>query len=92
MWSEDGGKTWTQLNAGIGNVLRNFHDSITTVEIDDNEFYLGTTQNEIFKWNHKEMKWEQLGSLSRPVQSLAVLDGVLYAGTGAGVYRIQIEK
>ena len=56
MRSEDGGNTWTQLNAVIGNVLRNFPDSITTVEIDDNEFYLGTTQNEIFKWNHKKME------------------------------------
>ncbi|MDE0636318.1 MAG: hypothetical protein OXI43_10775 [Candidatus Poribacteria bacterium] len=98
MRSEDGGNTWTQLNAGLEKVLSNLHELINpheliaTVEIDDTGFYIGTSQNEIFKWNHKDERWEQLGSLSRPVQSLAVLNGVLYAGTGAGVFRIQIEK
>ena len=84
--SIDDGNSWTQLNAGIEDM------SIVTVEIDGNEFYLSTTQNEIYKWSHKAEKWEQLGSLSRSVQSLAVLNGVLYAGTEAGVHRIQIEK
>lgn len=84
--SIDDGNSWTQLNAGIEDM------SIVTVEIDGNEFYLSTTQNEIYKWSHKDEKWEQLGSLSRSVQSLAVLNGVLYAGTEAGVHRIQIEK
>ncbi|MDE0484680.1 MAG: sigma-70 family RNA polymerase sigma factor [Candidatus Poribacteria bacterium] len=84
--SIDGGNSWTQLNAGIEDM------SIATVEIDGNEFYLSTSQNKIYKWSHKDERWVQLGSLSRSVQSLAVLDGFLYAGTQAGVHRIQIEK
>ncbi|MDE0085702.1 MAG: hypothetical protein OXU23_08340, partial [Candidatus Poribacteria bacterium] len=84
--SLDGGNSWTQLNDGIE------HVSIETVEIDGTDFYIGTTQHGVYKWLHKDEKWEQLGSLSLPVQSLAVLDGFLYAGTQAGVHRIQIEK
>ena len=84
--SLDGGNTWTQLDSGIE------HVSIYTVEIDDTDFYIGTTQHGVYKWNHKDEKWEQLGSLHLPVLSLAVLDGFLYAGTSAGVYRIKIEK
>lgn len=84
--SVDGGNSWIELNDGIE------HVSIETVEIDGTEFYIGTTQHGVFKWHHKDERWEQLGSLSRPVLSLAVLDGFLYAGTAAGVHRIQIEK
>ena len=82
--SVDDGNSWTKLNDGIE------HEQISTVEIDGTDFYIGTTQNEIYKWNHKDEIWVKLGSLSLPVQSLAVKDGFLYAGTGAGVHRIQI--
>ena len=75
--SLDGGNSWTQLNDGIE------HVSIETVEIDGTDFYIGTTQHGVFKWLHKDEKWEQLGSLNLPVQSLAVLDGFLYAGTAS---------
>ena len=84
--SLDGGNSWTQLDDGIE------HVSIGTVESSGTDFYIGTTQHGVFKWLHKDEKWEQLGSLSLPAQSLAVLDGFLYAGTQAGVHRIQIEK
>lgn len=84
--SVDGGNSWTQLNVGIE------HVSIETVEIDVTDFYIGTTQHGVFKWLHKDETWEQLGLLNRPVQSLVVLDGYLYAGTAAGVHRVQIEK
>ncbi len=83
--SVDGGNSWTQLNDGIE------HVSIETVEIDGTDFYIGTTQHGVYKWLHKDERWERLGSLSNPVQSLAVLGSFLYAGT-AGVHRIQIEK
>ncbi len=86
MRSLDDGNSWTQLNDGIE------HVSIETVESGGTDFYIGTTQHGVFKWLHKDEKWEQLGSLSLPVQSLAVLDGFLYAGTQAGVHRIQIKK
>ena len=84
--SVDGGNSWTQLKDGIEQV------SIETVEIDGTDFYVGTALHGVFKWFHEDEKWEQLGSLTRPVQSLAVLNGYLYAGTEAGVHRIQIEK
>ncbi len=83
--SVDGGNSWTQLNDGIE------HVSIETVEINGHDFYIGTTQHGVYKWLHKDERWERLGSLSNPVQSLAVLGSFLYAGT-AGVHRIQIEK
>ena len=84
--SVDGGNSWIRLNDGIE------HVSIETVEIDGTEFYIGTTQHGVYKWLHKDERWKQLGSLNRLVQSLAVLDSFLYAGTAAGVHRIQIEK
>ena len=89
--SVDGGDSWTPLNDGIEH-LGILHRSIETVEIDGTDFYIGTTQHGVFKWLHKDEKWEQLGLLSLPIQSLAVLDGFLYAGTQAGVHRIQIEQ
>lgn len=84
--STDEGNSWIQLNRGIE------HVSIETVEIDTTNFYIGTTQHGVYKWHHKDEKWEQLGSLNRPVQSLAVSGSYLYAGTSAGVYRIALEK
>ena len=100
--SVDDGNSWIQLNEGIGQV------PIDTVEIDGTEFYISTTRHtveidgpefhivptlhEVYKWLHKDERWERLGSLRHPVQSLAVLGGFLYAGTAAGVHRIQIEK
>ena len=84
--SVDEGNSWTQLNRGIE------HVSIQTVEIDSTNFYIGTWQNGVYKWHHKDEKWEQLGSLNRPVQTLAISGSYLYAGTSAGVYRIALEK
>ncbi len=84
--SVDEGNSWIQLNRGIE------HVSIQTVEIDTTNFYIGTWQHGVYKWHHKDEKWEQLGSLNRPVQSLAISGSYLYAGTSAGVYRIEIEK
>ena len=83
--SVDSGNSWTQLNNGIE------HVSIETVEINGPDFYIGTTQHGVYKWLHKDERWERLGSLRNPVQSLAVLGSFLYAGA-AGVHRIQIEK
>ncbi len=84
--STDEGNSWIQLNRGIE------HVSIETVEIDTTNFYIGTTQHGVYKWHHKDEKWEQLGSLNRPVQTLAISGSYLYAGTSAGVYRIALEK
>ena len=84
--STDGGNSWIQLNLGIEQV------SITTVEMDATDFYIGTRQHGVYKWHHKDEKWEHLGSLNRPVQSLAISGSYLYAGTSTSVYRIEIEK
>ncbi|MCG9129200.1 sigma-70 family RNA polymerase sigma factor [Candidatus Poribacteria bacterium] len=84
--SVDGGNSWIQLKEGVEQL------SIETVEINGTDFYVGTTQHGVFKWLHEDEKWEQLGSLSHPVQALAVLDGFLYAGTAASIFRIEIEK
>ena len=101
--SVDDGNSWIQLNKGIGQVPietveidgTEFYITTTrhTVEIIDGpEFHIGPTRHEVYRWLHKDERWEHLGSLNFPIQSLAVLDGFLYAGTAAGVHRIQIEK
>ncbi len=85
--SIDDGNSWTQLNRGIEQV------SIETVEMDASDFYIGTWRHGVYKWHHKDEKWEQLGTLNRRlVQSLAISGSYLYAGTSTGVYRIEIEK
>lgn len=84
--SIDGGNSWTQLNRGIE------HVSIETAKMDATDFYIGTRQHGVYKWHHKDEKWEHLGSLNRPVQSLTISGSYLYAGTNTGVYRIEIEK
>ena len=100
--SVDDGNSWIQLNKGIGQGPietveidgTEFYISTArhTVEIDGTEFHIGPTRHEVYRWLHKDDRWEHLGSLNLPIQSLAVLDGFLYAGTAAGVHRIQIEK
>ena len=84
--SVDGGNSWVHLNAGIE---YDDHISLASVEIDGPDFYICTKENEIYKWSHNDETWEKLGSLSQPVQSLAVMDGVLYAGTKSGVFRVE---
>ena len=85
--STDNGNSWTPLNDGLEDL------SVMTVETDGMEAYIGTYYNDVFRWIENEKRWEPIGSLRRRVDSLAALDGFLYAGTaGGGVFKIPIKK
>ena len=85
--STNDGNSWTQLNDGLGK------PSIMTMKADGAEHYVGTYYNGVFQWIEDKKWWKPIGSLRRRVDSLAVLDGFLYAGTwGGGVLRIPIKQ
>ena len=85
--SANDGNSWTQINGVLD------EPSVTTIEQVGTETYIGTYYNGVFQWIADENGWKSIGSLRRRVDSLAVLDGFLYAGTiGGGVFKIPIEK
>ena len=86
--STNDGNSWTPLHYGLGNA-----SSVTTMEPDGAAYYIGTYYKGVFQWIEDKKWWKPIGSLRHRVDSLAVLDGFLYAGTNSGgVYRIPIEK
>ncbi len=86
--STNDGNSWTPLHYGLGN-----SSLVTTMEPDGTEYYIGTYFKGVFQWIEDKKWWKPIGSLRHRVDSLAVLDGFLYAGTnGSGVLRIPIEK
>ena len=85
--STNNGNSWTPLNYGLED------PSVMTVETDDTDSYIGTYYNGVFRWVEDRKWWQPMGALRRRVDSLAILDGFLYAGTvGGGVFKIPIEK
>ena len=85
--SIDGGDSWTSISDGLGGA------AVMTIAIDGTEIYVGTFGKGVFQWIADEQAWQPMGSLSRQVMSLVVLDGFLYAGTAyGGVCKIQIEE
>lgn len=85
--STNDGKSWTQINGVLD------EPSVTTIELIGAETYIGTYYNGVFQWIADENGWKPIGSLRRRVDSLAVLDGFLYAGTiGGGVFKIPIAE
>ena len=87
--SKDGGDTWTSINDGLDVT------SVTSIGTDGTEVYVSTYPNvtNVFQWIEEKQHWKSIGSLPKQVSSLAVVDGILYAGTnGSGVYKIPIEK
>ena len=85
--SIDGGDSWASISDGLGGT------EVMTIAIDGTEIYVGTFGKGVFQWIADEQAWKPMGSLSRQVMSLAVLDGFLYAGTAySGVFKIRIEK
>ena len=81
------GNAWTQINGVLD------EPSVMTIVTDGTESYIGTYYNGVFQWMEDKKWWKPMGSLRLRVDSLAALDGFLYAGTvGGGVYKIQIEE
>lgn len=86
--STNDGNSWTSLHYGLGD-----SSSVTTMEPDGTEYYIGTYYKGVFQWIENKKWWKPVGSLRRRVDSLAIFNGFLYAGTNeGGVYRIPIEK
>ena len=84
--SRDGGDTWTVINDGLDKT------SATSIGTDGTEVYVGTYTG-VFQWIEEKQHWKSIGSLTKQVSSLAIVDGFLYAGTaGSGVYKIRIEQ
>ena len=85
--SLNGGDSWTPINAGLDGM------SVVTMEVVGTEIYAGTFGKGVFQWIADEQAWKPMGSLSRQVMSLVVLDGFLYAGTAyGGVFKIPIAE
>ena len=85
--STNDGNSWTQINGVLD------EPSVMTMEPVDTRAYIGTYYNGVFQWIEDKKGWKPMGSLRLRVDSLAALDGFLYAGTvGGGVFKIPIEK
>ncbi len=86
--STNDGNSWTSLHYGLGD-----SSSVLTMETAGTESYVGTYYKGVFQWIEDRKWWKPVGSLRRRVDSLAVFDGFLYAGTTeGGVLKIPIEK
>lgn len=86
--STNDGNSWTSLHYGLGD-----SSSVITMETVGTESYVGTYYKGVFQWREDKKWWKPIGSLRRRVDSLAVLDGSLYAGTDSGgVLRISIKE
>lgn len=86
--STNDGNSWTPIHYGLGD-----SSSVTAVETVGTESYVGTYYKGVFQWIEDKKWWKPIGSLRHRVDSLAVFDGFLYAGTNGGsVLKIPIEK
>ncbi len=84
--SKNGGDTWTSINDGLDET------SATSIGTDGTEVYVSTFTG-VFLWIEEKQHWKSIGSLTKQVSSLVVVDGFLYAGAyGSGVYKIRIEQ
>ncbi|MDQ6735278.1 MAG: hypothetical protein M3Z35_14360 [Nitrospirota bacterium] len=86
--SEDRGHTWTAMNTGLSDP---FILSLTAAP--NGMVYVGTFRGGVFRTKDGGKSWESFNSgLKRlEVKSLLVKQGVLYAGTGDGLYSRSLE-
>ena len=85
--SDDGGDSWIPVNDGL------IDTSVMTLCADGSALIAGTYYNGVFRLASEKNLWEPIGSLAHRVDSLAVMDGVLYAGTtGRGVFRTPFDN
>lgn len=85
--SIDGSDSWIPVNDGLADT------SVMTLRAEGLTLFAGTYYHGVFRLEREKNRWEPVGSIAHRVDSLAVVDGVLYAGTtGRGVFRISLEK
>ncbi len=82
--SRNRGETWESMNAGLGDRF------ILCLSVDDRgTVYAGTVRGGVFRTRRDGATWESVkdGLRSVEVKSLLSSHGILYAGTGNGVYQ-----
>ncbi len=84
--SNDGGKSWTEADVGIGA----FDVSSLVIAPDDSTLYAGTFEHGIYRSTDNGRNWLPIGMTNYYIESLAVSpdDKILLAGTGNnGIFR-----
>ena len=80
-----GGAAWQPVGAG-------FNSNIEALTIIDNNLYVGTKSNGVFKFNSTNNTWEPvntgLQSNALYINALVVYDGSLYVATDSGVFKL----
>ncbi len=82
--SDDDGETWESINDGLGNRF------ILCLSTDENgTVYAGTVRGGVFRTREDGKTWESIkaGLKLVEVKSLLTRHGMIYAGTGNGVYQ-----
>ncbi len=83
--SHNRGETWASMNVGLGDRF------ILCLSVDDKgTVYAGTVRGGIFRTQDDGTTWESMkaGLRSVEVKSLLARRGIMYAGTGKGVYQL----
>ncbi|MFQ5931138.1 MAG: hypothetical protein ACE5MM_01890 [Nitrospiraceae bacterium] len=79
------GESWSQINAGLGDLF-----ILSLVEAQNGAIYAGTLRGGVFRSKDGGKSWRAVNRGLRLLQVKALLaqGGVIYAGTGDGVYRL----
>jgi photosystem II stability/assembly factor-like uncharacterized protein len=87
--SDDRGKTWAPVNTGMTDPF-----ILSLACSKDGAIYAGTFRAGVFKSHNGGDSWEAVNSgLKRlEVKALLIHGGVLYAGTGDGLYRRRLDE
>ncbi len=83
-FSDDYGETWESINSGLGDRF------ILCLRADENgTVYAGTVRGGVFRTREDGKTWESIkaGLKFAEVKSLLTHHGLVYAGTGRGVYQ-----
>lgn len=92
--SQDGGATWSEIPGFRALLSANSAVGVLYAVVEDNRsvLYVGTRFDGVFRTEDGGATWRQLDSglvgAARRIRSLAMLAGVLYAGTHDGLYRL----
>lgn len=83
--SEDRGRSWSSVNTGLGDLF-----VLVLAATPDGTVYAGTFQTGLFRSRDAGKSWQAIndGFKRLEVKALLIDDGVIYAGTGDGVYRL----
>ena len=83
--SSSRGESWSQMNSGLGDLF-----ILSLIEAPNGAIYAGTLRAGVFRSKDRGKSWHAVNKGLRVLQVKALLaqGGVIYAGTGDGVYRL----